>query len=60
MAKFQLVGSNSPHTIAHVNDAVDIESFHFNDSWYRLEEAPEVVVKKEAKPKLSLTAKQSL
>ena len=59
MAKFQLVGSNSPHTIAHVNDAVDIESFHFNDSWYRVEdEVAEVVVKKEAKPKLSLTAKK--
>ena len=47
MAKFQMVGSENPNTIADVSSAVDIDSFRKDQNWYEIVE--EVVVKKPVK-----------
>lgn len=39
MAKFQMVDSTNPLTIAEVTAEVDIESFRKDSNWYELTEA---------------------
>lgn len=55
MVKFQMVGSDSPRTIAEVHSDVDIESFRKDSGWFELKEQndppKEVPVKKPASPK---------
>jgi predicted CoA-binding protein len=46
MAKFQMVGSDNPNTIADVTAEVDIDSFRKDSNWY---EVVEEVVQKPAK-----------
>ena len=46
MAKFQMVGSDNPNTIADVSAEVDIDSFRKDLNWYEILEAE---VKKPAK-----------
>ncbi len=36
MAKFQMVGSENPNTIAVVTAVVDIESFRKDSNWYEV------------------------
>ncbi len=53
MAKFQMVDSTNPNTIAVVTAVVDIESFRKDSNWYEIVE--EEIVKtvkavKQAKP----------
>jgi hypothetical protein len=36
MAKFQMVGSTNPNTIADVSAVVDIESFRKDSNWYEV------------------------
>jgi hypothetical protein len=36
MAKFQMVDSTSPYTIADVSSVVDIESFRKDINWYEV------------------------
>lgn len=54
MAKFQMVDSTNPNTIAVVTAVVDIESFRKDSNWYEIVEEEEIVktVKavKQAKP----------
>ena len=45
MAKFQMVGSENPNTIAEVTALVDIESFRKDQNWYELPEEQEEVKK---------------
>lgn len=43
MAKFQMVGSDNPNTIADVTAVVDIDSFRKDSNWYEIfDEAVEV------------------
>jgi hypothetical protein len=49
MAKFQMVGSENPNTIADVSAEVDIDSFRKDSNWYELVE--EVVQKPAKAPK---------
>lgn len=46
MAKFQMVGSDNPNTIADVSAEVDIDSFRKDLNWY---EIVEVEIKKPTK-----------
>jgi hypothetical protein len=46
MAKFQMVGSTNPNTIADVSSVVDIDSFRRDQNWYEIVEEE---VKKPAK-----------
>lgn len=46
MAKFQMVGSENPNTIADVSSVVDIDSFRKDMNWYEIVEEE---VKKPAK-----------
>lgn len=36
MAKFQMVGSENPNTIAEVTAEVDIDSFRKDQNWYEI------------------------
>ena len=47
MAKFQMVGSDNPNTVAEVSAVVDIDSFRKDGNWYEIFE--EEVVKKPVK-----------
>lgn len=38
MAKFQMVGSDNPNTIADVSAEVDIDSFRKDLNWYEIVE----------------------
>jgi len=50
MAKFQMVGSENPNTIAHVSADVDVEAFRKDPGWYEIkQEIEEEVQKEEAK-----------
>ena len=40
MVKFQMVGSDSPNTIACVRDDVDVESFRRDTGWFEIKEEP--------------------
>ena len=51
MAKFQMVDSQNPNTIAEVSAEVDIDSFRKDSNWYELIE--EVVQKPVKTPKQS-------
>ncbi len=56
MAKFQMVGSENPNTIADVTAEVDIDSFRKDSNWY---EVVEEVVQKPAKaPKQTKVTKE--
>lgn len=46
MAKFQMIGSDNPNTIADVSAEVDIDSFRKDQNWY---EITETEVKKPSK-----------
>jgi hypothetical protein len=46
MAKFQMVDSKNPNTIADVSSVVDIDSFRRDQNWYEIIEEE---VKKPAK-----------
>ena len=58
MAKFQMVGSENPNTIANVISEVDIESFRKDQNWYEIKEKeatdsieePEVKVVRKGRP----------
>ena len=54
MAKFQMVGSENPNTIADVSSVVDIDSFRRDQNWYEIVEEEEVKkpVKAVKQPKL--------
>ena len=41
MAKFQMVGSENPNTIAHVSADVDVEAFRKDPGWYEIKEIEE-------------------
>ena len=57
MVKFQMVGSDSPRTIAQVHSDVDIESFRKDAGWFEFKEDKEAPVK-EAPPKKSASSKK--
>ena len=53
MAKFQMVDSTNPLTIADVSAPVDIESFRRDQNWYEIvEEEVKKPVKAVKQPKL--------
>jgi hypothetical protein len=53
MAKFQMVGSENPNTIADVSSVVDIDSFRRDQNWYEIiEEEVKKPVKAVKQPKL--------
>ena len=53
MAKFQMVDSTSPYTIADVSSVVDIDSFRRDQNWYEIvEEEVKKPVKAVKQPKL--------
>ena len=53
MAKFQMVGSENPNTIADVSSVVDIDSFRRDQNWYEIvEEEVKKPVKAIKQPKL--------
>lgn len=49
MAKFQMIDSENPHTIAEVYADVDIESFRRDANWYEI--VDEEPAKKAGRPK---------
>ena len=56
MVKFQMIGSDSPNTIACVRDDVDVESFRRDTGWFEIKEepvkeTPVKLVKKASPPK---------
>jgi hypothetical protein len=53
MAKFQMVGSENPNTIADVTAKVDIESFRKDSNWYELTEEVQKPVKAPKQPKVT-------
>ena len=53
MAKFQMVDSENPNTIADVSSVVDIDSFRRDQNWYEIvEEEVKKPVKAVKQPKL--------
>lgn len=53
MAKFQMVDSTNPNTIADVSSVVDIDSFRRDLNWYEIiEEEVKKPVKAVKQPKL--------
>lgn len=49
MAKFQMVGSENPNTIAEVFSVVDIDSFRKDQNWYEIVKNEEIKTIKVAK-----------
>lgn len=64
MVKFQMVGSDSPNTIACVRDDVDVESFRRDTGWFEIKEEKEVetvaVVAEEVKVRKPRVSKKEL
>jgi len=59
MVKFQMVGSDSPRTIAEVHNDGDIESFRKDAGWFELkEEQKKEVPVKETPVKKSASSKK--
>ena len=58
MVKFQMVGSDSPRTIAEVHSDVDIESFRKDAGWFELKEEDKEVPVKETPVKKSASSKK--
>lgn len=52
MAKFQMVGSENPNTIADVTSEVDIDSFRKDQNWYEVIEEVQKPVKVAKQPKV--------
>jgi hypothetical protein len=58
MAKFQMIDSTNPYTIADVSSDVDINSFRKDKNWYEIVEEQEVVAKTVKVSKQSKTDKE--
>ena len=58
MVKFQMVGSDSPRTIAEVHSDVDIESFRKDAGWFELKEKEKEASVKEIPMKKSAPSKK--
>lgn len=53
MAKFQMVGSENPNTIADVTAEVDIDSFRKDSNWYEVAEEAQKPAKAPKQPKVT-------